>query len=81
MSRLAPQTPSIRFALFAAGLVWLTPVVAAACSVCFSGAEESRAAFIGTTVFLSVLPLAMIGGLVWWIWRRLRALESSPPRD
>jgi hypothetical protein len=81
MSRITPQASPVLFPLLAAGLAWLTPVAAAACSVCFSGSEESRAAFIGTTVFLSVLPLAMIGGLVWWIRRRLRAIESSPAQD
>lgn len=65
-----------------AGLVplalWLVPAVAAACPVCVGGVEEdSRQAFIWTTVFLSVLPPGMVGGLIWWIWRRSRELEAQ----
>jgi hypothetical protein len=54
----------------------LSPAVASACSVCSAGGEESRTAFIVATAGMSVLPLAMIGGLVWWIWRRARQRES-----
>jgi protein SCO1/2 len=39
---------------------------AAACSVCFSATDENRNAFLGTTVFLSLLPLALLAGLAWW---------------
>ena len=70
MSRLA--TPIVVALLCGA----LLPEAAAACSVCYGGEEESRSAFILTTVFLSVLPLAMIGSLVWWIARRVRAVEA-----
>ena len=50
---------------------------AAACSVCFSGAEETRSAFIWTTVGLSLFPLAMIGGIVAVLVRRFRQLERE----
>jgi hypothetical protein len=66
-------TPIAIALLFAA----LLPEAAAACSVCYGGEEESRSAFILTTVLLSVLPLAMIGSLVWWIARRVRAIEAA----
>jgi hypothetical protein len=58
-------------------LVWLFPRISAACSVCYGGDEESRTAFILTTVFLSVLPLAMIGSLVWWLWRAASRAERE----
>jgi hypothetical protein len=64
----------------AALLVVLSPGAAAACAVCTGAGEESRAAFIATTVMLSVLPLGMIGGLVWWIWRRTKADGDGPGR-
>ena len=36
---------------------------------------QPRDAFILTTVFMSLLPLAMLGGLAWWVIRRLRQLD------
>ncbi len=54
------------------------PSVADACSVCSTGREdENRVAFLLTTVFLSALPLAMIGGAIWWFRRRIRAMEKD----
>ena len=73
----------IRFALSLA-LAWLAiallPDAAAACSVCYGGAEESRKAFLFTTVLLSLLPISMIGALAWWVWRSVREGERSDPR-
>lgn len=55
------------------------PRVAAACPVCnANGEEESQAAFIVTTIFLSGLPVLMVGAGVWWVWRRIRAAELAP---
>jgi hypothetical protein len=51
----------------------LLPQSAWACSVCYSANESNRLAFIDTTVFLSLFPLAMVGGIVWWIWRQVQA--------
>ena len=56
--------------------VLLVPELAQACSVCFSGQDQSRTAFIVTTAFLSVLPLAFIAGMALWIRSRARALEA-----
>jgi hypothetical protein len=70
----------IRFALSLA-LAWLAiavlPDAAAACSVCYGGAEESRKAFLFTTVLLSLLPISMIGALAWWVWRSIRDNEDT----
>jgi hypothetical protein len=54
-------------------LLALAPHSALACSVCYSANESNRLAFIGTTAFLSLFPLAMVGGIVWWIWKRVQA--------
>jgi hypothetical protein len=60
--------------------LFLVPVTAQACPVCFSGnGEENRAAFLFTTIFLTSLPLAMIGGVVWWLRRRLLETERERP--
>lgn len=47
-----------------------------ACSVCFASRGASLQAYYGTAVLLSLLPLAMFGGLFFWIYRRHR----NPPR-
>lgn len=63
--RLARSLPAVALLLALAA-------VAHACPVCGAeGAARNRAAFFGTTVLLSLLPLAMIGGGVWWVVRRL----------
>ena len=62
--------------LIAVLVVW-SPQAALACAVCSSGKEEAnRVAFSVTTAVLSVLPLLMVGGLVWWLRRRARDLDS-----
>jgi hypothetical protein len=71
----------VAIALFAPG-------AADACSVCFSTTEENRWAFIGTTVFLSVLPLGILLGIGVWLRRTVLAMERhhdtarvpAPPR-
>lgn len=66
------------------GLALLTAMLASAASVvhacpsCASPLEENRQAFVDTTIFLTVVPLAMIGGFIWWLRRRVRQLEATP---
>lgn len=70
--------------VFSLALAWFAiavlPDAAAACSVCFSGAEESRKAFLFTTVLLSLLPISMIGALAWWVWRSARDVDRADSR-
>jgi len=68
---------SARGLLAAALLLALAPDAASACAVCTGGGEESRSAFIVATVMMSVLPLGMIGGVVWWVWRRTKAADED----
>jgi hypothetical protein len=53
------------------------PNAAWACSVCYSANEGNRWAFFTTTVFLSLLPLAMVGGIVYWLWREMAARAAE----
>ena len=77
MPRARRTVPPALTALLALVLAW-APRAAEACSVCMGGREdENQAAFIATTVFLSVLPLALIGGIVFWLRRRLREIETA----
>ncbi len=68
---------SVQAMLLCALAVVLAPAAALACAVCTGGGEESKTAFILTTIGMSVAPLAMLGALGWWIWRRVRAVESE----
>lgn len=52
--------------------------VAHACPVCFSAKDEAqRQAFFDTTIFLTLLPLALIGGFIYWVARRVRRLDAE----
>ena len=67
-----------RLAGAAAALLAGAPRAAGACAVCLgSQSDLARQAFFGTTMLLTLLPLALIGGLIWWIRRRARQLESE----
>lgn len=49
---------------------------ASACSVCTAGRdEENQLAFLLSTLFMSLLPLLVIGSFVFVLWRRMRRLE------
>ena len=55
-----------------------TADLAYACPSCASPLEENRQAFVDTTVFLTVVPLMMMAGFIWWLRRRIRAMEDVP---
>lgn len=47
-----------------------------ACSVCAVGKEEARVAYYATTAILSFLPLIMIGGIVYYLFKKTREGEE-----
>ena len=59
-----------RFALAASLALLLGAGDALACPACASG---STAWFRYTTVLLSLVPLAAIGGVLWWVRRQVTA--------
>jgi hypothetical protein len=66
--------------LSAVGLVLATPALALACPVCFNAKNEgARIAFLATTVFLTALPLLLIGGVITWLARR--AANADQPGE
>jgi hypothetical protein len=78
----APVRRSGRAALLAAALIAAAPDAARACAVCFAADDDGgRVAYLATTVFMSALPLGMIGGLVWWLYRRARERQSPSARS
>lgn len=64
--------PSVWVACATGVALLLAPQLADACAVCFSASDENREAFTATTVFLTVLPLVMVGSTVGWLLRQLR---------
>jgi hypothetical protein len=60
--------------MVAAVLMIAAPAALHACAVCFDAKEANRAAFLATTVFMSLLPLGLAAGLVLWLRRRARTL-------
>jgi len=69
----------IRVCVIAAGVgaAWASNL-AYACPSCTSPLEENRQAFVDTTIFLTVVPLLMIGSFIWWIRRRSREIDAVP---
>jgi hypothetical protein len=56
----------------------LSPGFATACSVCTAGRdEENAAAFLISTIFMSLLPLIALGTLLYVIRRRYQRLEAD----
>ena len=65
-------------ALFALLTIALGPELAGACAVCSAGRDdENRFAFLMMTIFMSLTPMALIGGLVYWIRSRFKAREAQ----
>ncbi len=59
-------------------LVASTPGVVLACPVCGpAGTENTAWAYLTMTLVLSGLPLAMIGGVGYWLYRRNASHEAE----
>ena len=72
MSPYASAAPIIAAAIVA------SPQLARACAVCMSGREDDvQFAFLATTAVMSVLPVMVVGGAVWWLRRRIREMEAN----
>lgn len=69
-----------RIAALVAGLLVVLPELAHACPVCFDPRDENRLAFLGTTVFLSLLPLAIVAGTLLFIRHRSRQAAEPVPQ-
>lgn len=51
---------------------------AAACPVCGAGAQDrNNLAFLISTIFLSLTPLAAAGAGIWWLRGRARQVERE----
>lgn len=55
--------------VLAAGTASLIPASALACSACMVGDPKTAGTYFGMTVMMSALPLLLIGGLGYWLYR------------
>lgn len=60
----------------AVAAAWVSNL-AYACPSCASPLEENRQAFVDTTILLTLAPLLMFGGFIWWIRRKIRERDSA----
>ena len=77
MSAQRALTVAIIAAVGAVVAILVTPDVAQACAMCFSGPEESRKAFFVTAAFLTLLPLGMVAGAATWLRSRARSAAAE----
>jgi len=54
----------------AAGLPPPLPARAWACAACAAGDPKNAGTYLGMTLMMSALPLILVGGLAYWLWRR-----------
>jgi hypothetical protein len=59
----------MRFLIALAGIS-LIPARAWACPACMVGDPKTAATYFGMTVIMSSLPILLICGLGYWLWRR-----------
>ncbi len=72
------MTGKAQASLAAFALVLSSPLAAAACPLCIAAQDESvQIAYLIATAFMSLLPLGLVGGLVYWLRGRARQLESE----
>jgi hypothetical protein len=56
--------------ILAAVVASLKPSAAWACSACMAGDPKTAGTYLSMTLIMSALPLIMVGGLGYWLWRR-----------
>ena len=56
--------------LFAVAGASLIPAAAWACPACMVGDPKTAATYFGMTVVMSSLPILLVCGLGYWLWRR-----------
>jgi hypothetical protein len=54
-------------ATFVASLI---PASGWSCSACAAGDPKTAGTYLGMTLMMSALPLILVGGLGYWLWRR-----------
>lgn len=78
--RAVLTTPPTSSRLWAAAMlaVLALPSQVLACPVCSPGKDDAtQAAFFSMTIFMTLLPLAMFGVVMFFLVRRIRAVEND----
>lgn len=60
---------AVRFLIAAAGAT-LLPAAAWSCPACMVGDPKTAATYFGMTVVMSALPILLVCGIGYWLWRR-----------
>ena len=61
-------------ALGVAAVLWSSG--AWACAVCGQGSGEDQSAYLAMTGVMSLLPLGMLGGVIFWVARSVRKADQ-----
>jgi hypothetical protein len=56
--------------ILAAASACLSPAASWACPACMVGDPKTAGTYLGMTLMMSALPLLLVGGLGYWLWRR-----------
>jgi hypothetical protein len=65
--------PNLNFAarfLIAVAGASLIPGIAWACPACMVGDPKTAGTYFGMTLVMSALPILLVCGLGYWLWRR-----------
>jgi membrane protein DedA with SNARE-associated domain len=60
---------AVRFLIAAVGAS-LIPAAAWACPACMVGDPKTAGTYFGMTLVMSALPILLVCGLGYWLWRR-----------
>jgi hypothetical protein len=65
----------LRLSLVGLGMVALPARESLACAVCGFGEDKSSQVFLYSTMVLSLVPLGLIGGILYWLYRSTKRRE------
>jgi hypothetical protein len=66
----------MRKAATAIALAALPAERALACAVCFSGRDESRVAYLLTTIFMTSLPIVALAIGIYWVVKKANRTDA-----
>jgi hypothetical protein len=61
----------------AAASISLIPIATRACSACILADPKTSGTYLKMTLMMSALPLSLLGGLAYWLWRRYSPRSRS----